>query len=788
MSLRSIQGLSWADDEEGSGTVEPNRQEGDATSWNPRRLLAPTSTPHLERTADVIGCFINCLGLIWGVTASADQWIHHQLTPRDTAIVGTLIPVTAVTTAWIVVAVVSRRSARLPLVVHTAQSVCQVLVFGALWEPAPGQLLCPLSFPIELAAAASWACVAWPVCAADLLVTLTLGGIVAARTGAMGPTDALVLTVGNSVFYAAIGMVAAMAWTSIVKAVELSRRASEESAESGAELLAAQEAAAASNRWDSVIHDHVLNALRAAARGATTADWDQSVRILAREALVALRETAVVPGPVVLTDRLRAAAQAMGLALDLDIEGEPPAPIAKRVVRAAEEALANVSRHSGVSAASVTGRFSPEYAELVVRDEGSGFDPARVPEGRHGLQGSIIGAMETRGGSALIDSAPGRGTAVTLTWNAPGTRPIRLSGPGSFRAMVVFLALTVTLSLSLGWVEHTAVVRVGLQAGLSATLIGAAVAAFLWHPLTPAVRSTITMTTVCCQVLMLGNLRPGAVLSWQEWFIGFGIGVFAPMAWRTRSRRWVVVVAGSWPLVTIGGALISGAPPVGMMLGRASSYTWPLILSFAASWAATSMRMALDAISRSRAETLDTVRARVRADAALREAERRLAMIRGEPMEMLEYLAGGGKITEDVGRRCELLEASTRDLLVAPFIVDDAMRYRFFEARRRGVRVMITGEAAVPEQCAETAEAFRRICVIMADDAGEGDRLTCRWHSGGGGTDADSATVALVGEVEPGVGERCESAIRRVREAVEKSSARIDVMDAEGDLLVTIGR
>ena len=163
-------------------------------------------------------------------------------------------------------------------------------------------------------------------------------------------------------------------------------------------------------------------------------------------------------------------------------------------------------------------------------------------------------------------------------------------------------------------------------------------------------------------------------------------------------------------------------------------------------------------------------------------------MIKGEPMEMLDYLACGGEITAEIGRRCELLEASTRDLLVAPFIVDDAMRYRFFEARRRGAKVTITGEAAVPEQCAETAEAFRRICVIMADLAGEGDRLTCRWHGGGDGTDADSATVALVRENEPGTGERCEPATGRVYEAVRKSPARIDVLDAEGDLLVTIGR
>lgn len=731
------------------------------------------------------------------MASSLTQWAHQQLTPRDTVLLSVLLPTTTVTMAWIVVAILSRRPARIPLVVHTVACFLQVPISVAFWQGAPGQLVSPLTFSIELAAAASWTCLAWPVAVADLLLTVSLGGIVMARTGAMGPRHGFVLNLGNSAYYGAIGVVATMAWTSIVTAVRMAERASAESAESAAELLVAQEAAAASNRWDGVIHDHVLNALRAGVRGAMTANSDQSVRALARDALVALRETNVVPGPVVLVDRLSATAQALGLVLDLGIEGEPPAPIAKRVVRAAEEALANVSRHAGVLAASVTGRFSAEHAELVIRDDGSGFDPARVPEGRRGLQGSIIGAMETRGGSARIDSAPGRGTAVTLMWDAPGTRPVRLSGLGSFRAMVVFLILTVGLSLSLGWVEHGAVVRVGFQVGLSAVLVGAAVSAFLWRPLTPGVRSAISVTTVCCQILMLGNLRPGAVLSWQEWFIGFGIGVFAPMAWRTRTQRWVVVVAGSWPLVTVFGALISGAPMIEMMLGRASSYTWPLILSFAASWAATSMNRSLEAIDCSRAETLDTVRARARADAARREAERRLAMIRGEPMEMLEYLAGGGEISEDVGRRCELLEAATRDLLVAPYIVDELMHDRFRDARGRGARVTITGDAQIGEEHVGTGDAFRRTCVIMADLAHEGDQLTCRWHSAtagpGGGAEGggESATVALVtvGRPVPGgsVEARCGMASRALDDLALESPVRIDVIDDDGDLLVMIG-
>jgi signal transduction histidine kinase len=54
-------------------------------------------------------------------------------------------------------------------------------------------------------------------------------------------------------------------------------------------------------------------------------------------------------------------------------------------------------------------------AEVFVRDRGSGFDLAQVPEDRLGVRHSIVDRMRRHGGSAEIVSAPGQGTEVRLT-------------------------------------------------------------------------------------------------------------------------------------------------------------------------------------------------------------------------------------------------------------------------------------------------------------------------------------------------------------------------------------
>jgi signal transduction histidine kinase len=726
------------------------------------------------------------LGLVWAIGVTVLQWARHTMTPQDAAISAALLPITAATAGWALTRVRRSRPARVPLAVHTLSCFLQVIVFGPLWQAASGQILPPPAFTIELAAAASWTCLIWPLSVADLVVTVTLGSIVLNRTG----TTTGVPAWGNSVYHVAIGLIATMAWTAIVAAVRLSQRVHEASARSVDDLVRAKASAAESNRWDGIIHDHVLNALGSASRSAPPGS-DEPVRILARDALDALHRSDARAAPAVtIAGRLADSARALGLDAGIDIEGEPPPAIAAPIERAADQALANVAQHSGTSEVSITGTFGAEAAELVVRDHGAGFDPAQVSERRRGLRGSIVGAMEVRGGRARIDSAPGRGTTVTLSWRAPAIDAVQLSQLGAFRAMVGFFILTLVISLMLGWAHWDAVVHLPAQIAGSLVLVLATAAAMAWRPLTRGVQIGLAATTICCQMLMLGNLSPSGMPIWQEWPIGFGIGIFAPLAWRTRSRWWAVVAAAGWPVITVGGALLDGADPLMMMATRASSFTWPLILSFAAAWAATSVNRSLATISRSQARILDAANRRARADAVRREADRRLATIRGRPMEMLEYLAGGGEITGEVRRQCRLLEASTRDLLVAPFILDERMRRHFRAARERGARITVTGADPVSDEDLDAAEAFRQVCVVLSDAATAGHRLTCRWHPG---DEREAATVALVSLNDPPGIETPEGASpggapTPLSGVLSGLAVPVDVIDAGGgDVLIAIG-
>ncbi|MGH8896748.1 MAG: ATP-binding protein [Egibacteraceae bacterium] len=59
---------------------------------------------------------------------------------------------------------------------------------------------------------------------------------------------------------------------------------------------------------------------------------------------------------------------------------------------------------------------SADGVEIVVRDQGRGFDPP-TPTSGHGLAGSIQQRMADVGGSVEVWSVSGRGTRVRLRWS-----------------------------------------------------------------------------------------------------------------------------------------------------------------------------------------------------------------------------------------------------------------------------------------------------------------------------------------------------------------------------------
>lgn len=110
-----------------------------------------------------------------------------------------------------------------------------------------------------------------------------------------------------------------------------------------------------------------------------------------------------------------------GTAHDIDVALEVggDAPLAPDVrvmfLRIAQESLNNVAKHSGASRVVMHYDALAQQALLSVRDNGKGFDPAKVGPAHLGLQ--IMQERAQRLGAIVtIDAVQGQGTTVTLIW------------------------------------------------------------------------------------------------------------------------------------------------------------------------------------------------------------------------------------------------------------------------------------------------------------------------------------------------------------------------------------
>lgn len=97
----------------------------------------------------------------------------------------------------------------------------------------------------------------------------------------------------------------------------------------------------------------------------------------------------------------------------LDPGDQLPADVEEALFRVAQEALANVARHSGASAVSVRLAADDGRMVLSVRDDGRGVDLAAATGGV-GLR-SMRERSEAVGGTFRIESEPCRGTTVSVS-------------------------------------------------------------------------------------------------------------------------------------------------------------------------------------------------------------------------------------------------------------------------------------------------------------------------------------------------------------------------------------
>ena len=91
-----------------------------------------------------------------------------------------------------------------------------------------------------------------------------------------------------------------------------------------------------------------------------------------------------------------------------------PVRVEASLYRIAQEALTNAVRHASARRVMLQLATSPDQVQLLVEDDGAGFDPAQIPRGRYGLIG-VNERVKLLGGSLQLQSSPGAGTRLEVT-------------------------------------------------------------------------------------------------------------------------------------------------------------------------------------------------------------------------------------------------------------------------------------------------------------------------------------------------------------------------------------
>jgi signal transduction histidine kinase len=103
----------------------------------------------------------------------------------------------------------------------------------------------------------------------------------------------------------------------------------------------------------------------------------------------------------------------VSVSLEIGVSGLQDESMEEEVVKIVTEALSNAFRHAGASRIEVAVDASDGLCTILVRDDGTGFDPAAVSAGM-GLA-NLTARARAHGGSARIASEAGSGTTIEVT-------------------------------------------------------------------------------------------------------------------------------------------------------------------------------------------------------------------------------------------------------------------------------------------------------------------------------------------------------------------------------------
>jgi NarL family two-component system sensor histidine kinase YdfH len=113
--------------------------------------------------------------------------------------------------------------------------------------------------------------------------------------------------------------------------------------------------------------------------------------------------------------------QSSGITIDLNVAQLPadlavPELVVEHASRIISEALFNIVQHAQAAQISLTVISAANQLEIAVKDDGLGFDPARIgQDGHYGLLGMQQRAQQL-GGTCLVVSQPNQGTLIKVAF------------------------------------------------------------------------------------------------------------------------------------------------------------------------------------------------------------------------------------------------------------------------------------------------------------------------------------------------------------------------------------
>jgi signal transduction histidine kinase len=188
-------------------------------------------------------------------------------------------------------------------------------------------------------------------------------------------------------------------------------------------------------RIASELHDDTVQVLAASLlaldrlAGCTDADAIRGVAEATRRTLAAATDRTrrlmfELRPPQGLARAVRELASQAGREADLDVEvtvpSEPlPFMVEEVAYRTVREAVSNVRRHAQARRLEIQIATAGDMLRGSVRDDGRGFDVARIGRRAHGVRlhlgiETLLERAELAGGRANVDSKPGQGTEVAF--------------------------------------------------------------------------------------------------------------------------------------------------------------------------------------------------------------------------------------------------------------------------------------------------------------------------------------------------------------------------------------